>query len=118
VAPVSVGRVVVPGSHWLHVIDEMAWTAVEKVPGAQLEHFGAVPSLYLPATHAVQAMLHATHAFSPAVWQVEFLLVEFALVEFTLVEIVLVEGVLMEIVLVEFALVELALVEFASVEFG
>jgi hypothetical protein len=116
VAPVSVGRVVVPGSHWLHVIDEMAWTAVEKVPGAQLEHFGAVASLYLPATHAVQAMLHATHAFSPAVWQVEFSLVEFALVEFTLVEIV--EGVLMEIVLVEFALVELALVEFASVEFG
>ena len=40
VTPVSVGRVVFPESHWLHVSDYIACTIVEYEPAEQLVQWG------------------------------------------------------------------------------
>ena len=64
-APVVVGLVVIPAGHGVHVLDEVAWMADENFPATQLEHFFVVPSLYLPATQAVQAEVQSGRAVIP-----------------------------------------------------
>lgn len=61
IAPVVVGRVVKPAGHGMHVLGEVAWTVGEYFPATQLGHFFTVPSLYRPATQAVQAESQAGH---------------------------------------------------------
>jgi hypothetical protein len=65
-APVVVGRVVWPAEQGEQVFGVAAWTAVENFPAAQAEHFFVVPSLYFPATHAVQVDVHDGPAVIPS----------------------------------------------------
>jgi hypothetical protein len=64
-APVVVGRVVCPAEQGEQVFGVTAWVAVENFPAAQEEHFLVVPSLYFPATHALQVDVQVGPAVIP-----------------------------------------------------